>query len=1117
MSLKLPCPKCDNRNVLKEPLPPAGAHIKCTACAADILVSYPPGAIEKLKAKGVRFAERDVALPPAPAAAPPPKPHSERAAGRRVDPFAPEAAPTHVDPRAGRVASDRAPTEVGTQAGGRRTEAYDARPTEVDPTLMDAGGPTEYTLPASRTPDGSLPVGLGTPEAPAYLPDAPEPTSATELDEGPVARELDDPEKTRAPKRRRPSEEATVQLPDPRGKAKAKGKAAAAPPAKRGCLGRLAVWGGAGLLVTGVLGGVTAGGGYYYYSRDLPTIEALQAYNPPTVTVVYDKDGELLGEIYEERRYVVPFEQIPDHVKNAYISAEDAAFYTHGGVDFMGLARAMMRNLAAGRMAQGASTITQQVTRNFLLTRDKKIERKIKEIILSWRIEEAYSKEHILWLYLNEIYLGSGAYGVEAASRVYFDKHVQDLTVAEAAILAGLPQRPSDYSPHRNFPRAKQRQKYVLDQMLKHGHITNEQHAAALAEEVKVTEKKNEFLATAPHFTEYVRRYLVDKYGHQRVYKEGLVVKTTCDLELQRVAQEAVTSGVFDTDQRMGFRRAGIEHLGSKAEIDKRRASYDEQLRKAWAKEQDPAGRVPVPEKAVLVPGQMYEGVLLEVTKSWARVAIGNQEGVIPIAWSDWVYDPDPRRSWRYRTATDLTAPIDTDDDNKPDTPILQVGDVVRVRLEGLSTQEAKLEKVFKNTPGASKAQLAVRLWPEPEVESALLSFDLETGAVRAMVGGANYEKSEFNRALQSYRQVGSTFKPLVYAAAIESRKITAASMVTDGPLAFSTDQDFIWKPANYGDDYMGNITLRNALAASRNTCTVRVLEAIDPGMNDDVIYKFARRLGIGGPPAHMLPPDHVPTPKNDHLCPWTRETPESTICMDRLPPKDPNISNTRHRQLMKPEDEYWCRSCDLSMGLGSASLTMAELMRAYSAFPTGGLLVEPYYIEEVSTRKGEPLEKHEKKPFEKVMEPEVASITTWLLEGVVQGGTASAAQSLGVRLGGKTGTTNDEKDAWFVGFSHDVITAVWVGYDTPRPLGVSSTGGRTALPIWMKYMAQAAPKGDDRPFPMRGEIEWAQIDESSGRRVTSGGRAYPFIKDTAPESTGVAAGQISTGDPTEL
>lgn len=886
---------------------------------------------------------------------------------------------------------------------------------------------------------------------------------------------------------------------------------------KFGCLGGLLGTGLTALAAAAVLGLIVAGSGYAYYSQELPTVETLRAYQPPTVTVVTDTHGEILGEIFDQRRYVVPVDEIPDHVKHAFLAAEDANFFSHGGIDYMGIVRAMGRNALAGRMAQGASTITQQVARNFLLTRDKKLERKIKEAILSWRIESAYDKDHILFLYLNEIFLGSQSYGVEAASRAYFGKSVRDISVAEAAILAGLPQRPSDYSPHRHWSKARARQEYVVGQMEAKGYLTTAEAQSALAENVRIAPKNNAFLEQAPHFTEHVRRYLVDKYGEEKVLNQGLQVRTTCDLDLQRAAQQAVSEGVFGVDQRMGFRRDAIEHISGDEAIEAKRAEIEQEMRKRWALQQDAAGRIEEPEESVLEEGEVYTAVILEVKTKWVRVGIGDHEAILPMAWSDWVYAPNPKRSWRYTTATDLTAMIDTDGDRKPDASILQRGDVVTVKVEGLDTTVSDYSRTFKNTPGADTKMVAARLWQDPEVESALLSMDVDSGAIRVMVGGADFTKSQFNRAVQSRRQVGSTFKPLVYAAAIESKRVTTASIVADAPLAFSTSEEFVWKPANYGDDYLGNITLRKALAMSRNTCTVRVLEAMDPGMNDDVVYNFARRLGIGGPPLGQLGEDYVPKPENDLLCPWTLESRDSTICMDRFPPKDPDLSNTAHRRQLKDGEEYWCRTCDMSMGLGSASLTMEELVRAYSAFASGGKLVEPYYIEEVRDRNGTVLEQHRAPEFPQVMDSEVASITSWLLQGVVSGGTGSvASRELGlVGLGGKTGTTNDFKDAWFVGFTNDVITASWVGYDQPRSLGVSSTGGRTALPIWIDYMRLAAPKEQDRPFPMRGDIEWAQIDEENGRRVSSGGRSYPFIGGTVPESSGAMAGQVSIQDAT--
>ena len=875
-------------------------------------------------------------------------------------------------------------------------------------------------------------------------------------------------------------------------------------------------WSAGAIVILAVIGAIIGGLTFRHYSAELPSIESLQAYQPATVTTVHASDGRLLGEIYEERRYVLPLEEIPDHVRNAFIAAEDGNFWSHGGVDYFGILRAIARNAAKGRKAQGASTITQQVTRNFLLTRDKTIARKIKEVILAWRIESAYDKEHILYLYLNEIYLGSQAYGVEAASRTYFGKHVQDITIAEAAILAGLPQRPSDYSPHKHFEKAKARQAYVLGQMQAKELITATEAADAADEVVAIVARGNTFLEEAPHFTEYARRYLVEKYGEERVLNEGLRAVTTCDLDLQFEAQRAVTDGVFRVDQRMGLRREELEHLSTKDQINERVQAHEKTLLESQAIRDDPSGRQALSDTSTLEVDAFYPGVLTEVTRSWARVRIGAHEGIIPIAWSEWVYPPNPKRSWRRRTQNDLTAEVDTNDDGDPDAGILQRGDVVQVKVLGLDTTAEDLAKVFKNTPGAETKLVAAHLWQTPEVESALLSVDLEDGAVRAMVGGADFTRSQFNRAVQAKRQVGSTFKPIVYAAALASKRLTTASIIADAPLAFETSQPgFIWKPSNYGNDFMGNITLRKALALSRNTVTVRVLDSIDSGMNDDIVYGFARKLGIGGPPLHALGEGWKATPDTDHLCPWVRETSRSTICMDRYPPKDPNLDDRAHRAQLTPDDKHLCRACDLSMGLGSASLTMEELVRAYSAFPTGGKLTQPYFITEVTDRNGKVLERHRPEPAVEVMEPEVATIATWLLRGVVDGGTAAAAKkALPLDgLAGKTGTTNDEKDAWFVGFTNDIITAVWVGYDQPRSLGVSSTGGRTALPIWLDYMKVATKNRTDAKFPIRGDVRWAGIDERTGRRVSRGGRNYPFLPGTVPESSGTTAGQLTLED----
>jgi penicillin-binding protein 1A len=849
-----------------------------------------------------------------------------------------------------------------------------------------------------------------------------------------------------------------------------------------------------GLLLVGLLGLWALDA---WYSGDLPSVQRLQAYRPATVTSVYAKDGSLMGEIYEQRRYVLPLDQIPDNLKNAFIAAEDANFYQHGGIDYMGIARAAGRNVLSGRFAQGGSTITQQVAKNFLLTSDRKLERKIKEALLAWRIEEAYDKDHILYLYLNEIFLGAQAYGVEAAARTFFGKSVKELTLGESAMLAGLPPRPSAWNPQADFAAAKMRQSYVLDQMLSVGFINERQSEEARKEEIHIAEHSNAFREAAPSFTEYVRRQLIEKYGEDKVLHDGLKVTTTCDPALQAVAQQALVQGVTEIDEKVGFRRDTIEHVDGDAAINARISEIEESLRQSSRRvEDDPASRA---AKMTFTLDQVAQGVITKVSPTWAEVSVGRTVGILPLAWSTWVYPPDVARDWKYRAQDDFTRPIDANGDGVKEGGILRVGDVVRVRVKALSTTDEALAKVFAGTPGATTPYLGVRLVQPSELQGALLSFDVkgdEAGAVRSMVGGVDFDTSELNRAFQSRRQVGSTFKAIVYAAAIESKRLTAASIVPDAPLAFVTEEG-TWKPENYGGDYRGNITLRQAITLSRNTSTVRVLDSCDPNMGRDVVYDFARRLGLGGPPTHALAEDFKSNPDTAWLCPWLPGV-EGKHCTDAAP---------------MPDGKSYCRACDLSIGLGSAALSVDEMARAFAVFASGGTWVEPYTLVKVEDRDGQVLEEH--KPVDtpaRVISPELSVIATWLLESVATNGTGAAAhRDLRVHVAGKTGTTNDEKDAWFIGYTPNTLTAVWVGYDQPKTIGLSATGGSVALPIWIDYM-KAAVHGDT-PFPVWAPVEWAQIDESTGRRVSSGGMAYPFLPGTTPEASSYTVGQATLED----
>lgn len=997
MALKITCPHCGRKHPLDEPFPLPGSERQCD-CGRTLSITYPVGMIEKLRGSGKGFAS-DAEEPTRRHATPR---VAEAPSGRGAEPTVPAA--RRPEPTASsRPVSQRPAEPEPTAALPGRRPGGDVRVPEPGDAARDAAG-RERLTPSARATEVERPP----------RPDLTEVGAPGNGDDAAVALSNPTPLPPRPARLLATPGPTTGKLP-PGGKPPP-------PPAKKPAaragwktwLARLVGTGGVLTVILLLAGAATAAGGYWYFSQDLPTVETLGKYRPPTVSTVYDKKGRLLGEIYDERRYVVPLDRMPKSVQQAFISAEDAGFYEHDGVDYMGIVRAVLRNAAAGKKAQGASTITQQVTRNFLLTNEKTYTRKIREVLLAWRIEEAFDKEHILYLYLNQIYLGSHAYGVEAAARVYFGKHVEELDLAEAAMIAGLPQRPSDYSPHRHFDKAKGRQKYVLGQMVDNGYITQAESDAAYAEELHVVERTNEFLTTAPWVTESVRIYLVATYGADRVLNDGLTVETTVDLDLQQAAQAAVTDGVTGVDNKRGWR--GAEETLDEAAIATR-------IAKLAAAEPG------------AVEGERYEGVVVDVQKTHLVVDLGGVQALVPLAWTEWAYKPDASRNASYRKQDDLTR-------------ALKRGDVVRVEVVNHAFRDAKPLADYKLAGDGPFA--AAKLYQGPDLEGALYSYGLDDGGVLAMVGGVDFRETKFNRATQAQRQVGSTFKPIVYAAAIESRKFTSGSILQDAPLIFNSLHKELWKPENYDSDYLGDITLRRALAMSRNVCTIRVLDqlGIDP------VYQMALRLGI-----------------TSHLDP------------------------------------------DLSMGLGSASLTLPEITRAYSAFATMGRLVEPHFVNKVSDRDGAVLEQFTRPAeWKKVLEPDVASVANWLLQEVASSGTAARAQKLGLHVGGKTGTTNEFHDAWFVGFTHDTVTSVWVGYDQPRSIGESSTGGHISLPIWMNYTAVAQPKADDKPFALAGSLQWVSIDEKTGRPM-EGGRSMPFLAGTAPTGAMTVAGQKTTED----
>lgn len=638
---------------------------------------------------------------------------------------------------------------------------------------------------------------------------------------------------------------------------------------------------------------------YYYFGHDLPSIENLRNYKPPTITKFFSDNGEIIGEFFIEKREVVSLDRIPNHLIQAFVAGEDARFFQHKGLDYLAIIRALFKNIFSGEIIQGGSTITQQVVKSLLLSPEKSLYRKIREAILSFKIEKYLTKEEILYLYLNQIYLGHGAYGIAMAAENYFGKPVDELTLSECALLAGLPQAPSKYSPHQHPEQAKKRQIYILNRMVEEGYISYSESVRALQTPINIKGKQNPAIEKAPHFVEYVRKYIEEKYGKDALYRGGLRVYTTLDLNAQAIAQESLESGLKEIEKRQKY----------------------------------PSG-------------------------------------------------------------------------------------------ENMAS-----------------------------IEGALICFDLETGYLKAMVGGRNYKKSQFNRATQALRQTGSAFKPIVYASALD-KGYTPASIVVDSPIVFEFGGRR-WKPKNFDDKFSGPTTLRNALTRSVNVVTVKI--ARDIGI--DYIRDYARNLGIS-------------SPLHNHL----------------------------------------------AMALGSSSLSLYELTKAYAVFANQGKRVQPIFIQKVLDRDGNLLEENlplcclkETTPSEQVISPQTAFLMTHLLESVVQNGTGWRAKALGRPVAAKTGTTDQFFDAWFVGYTPELVTGVWVGFDEERSLGENETGARAASPIWVAFMSKMLKDKEVRDFSIPEGIEFMKIDPKTGQMSLSKEALLECFK----EGTGPTRSVSSTLKPT--
>ena len=736
-------------------------------------------------------------------------------------------------------------------------------------------------------------------------------------------------------------------------------KKAQAKKPKRRWLRRIAA--GVGLFVVGT-GGVAGWIIYREISANLPPVDKLLQYQLPVATRVYAADGTLLGEFYTEKRYLVPIAKIPPVVRQAFIAAEDSNFYQHKGVDVLGIARAALANFTAGTVVQGGSTITQQVVKSLLLSPEKSYERKLKEILLSLRLERQLTKDEILYLYLNLIYLGNGAYGVGAAAQEYFGKDVADLGLAEAALLAGLPQAPSRYSPVRHWERAKYRQRYVLERMARERYVTWDASEQALEEEIRLTrhDASEPTYVAAPYFVEHVRRLLEERYGGTAPYQAGLNVYTTVDLPTQRAAEQALRSNLDAID--MGRTRARPLRRLSNAEAERFIASA-----RATRDTNEPE------------PGRSYQALVLSIDKSGVRVQVNRFTGQL-VATKD-----------------------------HPLPPGLTKHDVLAVRRH-VTTAGGGLE---------------LELDSDPQLEGALISIDLTNGYVKALVGGYDYERSQFDRVMQALRQPGSAFKPFVYAAAMD-RGYTPASIIVDEPIVLAGGGR-AWMPQNYDNKFIGPTTLREALTHSRNVVTVKLAQSM--GLN--YLVNYFPRFGFTRPFA-----------KN------------------------------------------------LSISLGTAEVTLFELARAYTAFATGGRRLDPIFITKITDPHGEVLEEFQA-ASDPVIAPETAYLVTSMLESVVQRGTGKRVAALGRPVAGKTGTTNDLHDAWFVGYTPELLTGVWVGYDSARSLGKEQTGGRVAAPIFLSFMETALGATPVSDFPIPAGVTLVSVN----------GNLECFKKGTEPQA----------------
>jgi penicillin-binding protein 1A len=864
------------------------------------------------------------------------------------------------------------------------------------------------------------------------------------------------------------------------------------------------------LAVLFLFGVLSLVGVFFYISMDLPQINSLKDYNPPMNSQILSKDGEVLLDIGAETRDVVTFDKIPKKVVGAFLAAEDDNFYNHEGIDYYGIVRAFMVNLKEGRLVQGGSTITQQVAKSFLLTKERTISRKVKDLLLARKIEQKFSKEEILFLYLNQVYLGGGYYGVKAAMRGYFDKDLKDATAAECALVAGLLVAPGRYSPYVNPHYAKVRQNYVLKRMHDTKKITSEEYAAALKEDIKMRIRKpNE--VKGGHFTDWVRQEVMKSVGTDEFLTNGFKVVTTIDWALQEKAENVVKKNIKELDKRQGF-KGPIKKLATDEEIraysidqrkkvlreqstfftfvttgknlfeyhedeDALQKNFDyfvqeqEKLNERFKAVVDIGNSVADPFLNFLQIGKSYPAVVLSVDdlKRNILVEVGGTRVIIPEKGFDWAHE-------RKFSEHPYYPPM-----MKTPSKILAKGDVIQISIiqKNVGADQLAHADFFKKYKDATLKSLMSKqkffegaIDQEPEVEGALIAINPQSGEIVSLVGGVDFQKSQFNRVIQSSRQPGSSFKPFIYAAALENG-YNPSTILMDTPQALGgVDDSLNWKPRNYDGEFNGPMTFRSALEVSRNIPTVRLVQDLGVRKINDFVSRF-----------HI----HADLPQN------------------------------------------------MSLALGSFGISLAELAKGYAVFPNGGKAIRLKNIVSIKDRWGKsypvpvadqnwgkdpdankpqaPAAAEGEAPkgnvfqanlsFTQVYDPRLAYVMTNILRGVTIYGTAASAGKLSHNIGGKTGTTNNYVDALFVGFSNQLVVGTWAGFDDNRPMGYGETGTRTALPMWIDYMGTAIGRYGAPEFTVPEGIIQVMVDKQTGKPVPSGSNGFmeSFVSGFDPNS----------------